>query len=87
MIIMPAANRRDWEELGDELKEGLETVFAEHYVDMLPLLFPDIKEKFGPALEAVHDASQQLRCVLCVTHAAYGCKLAPLFRTHSLDRR
>jgi ATP-dependent Lon protease len=60
-IIFPAANRRDWEELDKELREGLHPVFAEHYVDLLPLLFPHVAEKHSAALTGVQEASQGLR--------------------------
>ena len=60
-IIFPAANRRDWDELDNELREGLEPVFAEHYVDLLPLLFPDMCDKHSTELSGVQEASQGLR--------------------------
>lgn len=60
-IIFPAGNKRDWEELDEELRSGLEVVFAEHYVDLLPLLFPDVCEKHSPAIRAIEEASQAYR--------------------------
>jgi ATP-dependent Lon protease len=60
-VIFPAANRRDWEELDSELRAGLEPVFAEHYVDLIELLFPSIAEKHSAALAAVKELSQGLR--------------------------
>lgn len=60
-IIFPAGNRRDWEELDDELRAGLEPVFAEHYVDLLPLLFPSVCEDSPHALKGLQEASQGLR--------------------------
>jgi len=40
-IIFPAANRPDWEELSDEVKQGLDVHFAETYVDIYKIAFPD----------------------------------------------
>lgn len=31
LIIFPEGNKRDWEELGDDVKQGLEPHFVEHY--------------------------------------------------------
>ena len=60
-IIFPAANRRDWDELGEDVREGLTPVFAEHYADILPLLFPAAVEKFGAEVASVAEASSGLR--------------------------
>lgn len=60
-IIFPAANRRDWDELDSELRDGLDPVFAEHYVDLLELLFPDVCEKHRASVTAAMELSQVLR--------------------------
>ncbi|MNE24037.1 Lon protease [compost metagenome] len=38
-LIMPEANRGDFEELPDYLKEGLTVHFASHYADVAKVLF------------------------------------------------
>ena len=38
-IILPKANKGDYEKLPDYIKEGLEVYFAEHYDEVLPIAF------------------------------------------------
>ncbi|HUW99019.1 MAG TPA: endopeptidase La [Acidiferrobacter sp.] len=40
-IIMPAANRNDFEELPDNVRKGLVTHYVKHYREVAPLIFPD----------------------------------------------
>jgi ATP-dependent Lon protease len=39
-VIMPAANRRDFDELPDHIKERLTVHFAAHYREVLAIAFP-----------------------------------------------
>ena len=39
-MIMPAGNRKDFEELKPCLREGIEAHFVDHYDDVFPLVFP-----------------------------------------------
>jgi len=50
MLILPEENRKDFEELPDYLKEGLEVHFARHYDEVARLAF-NIRAK-SPALKA-----------------------------------
>ncbi|SIN86609.1 ATP dependent PIM1 peptidase. Serine peptidase. MEROPS family S16 [Sulfurivirga caldicuralii] len=50
MLILPEDNRKDFEELPDYLKEGLDVHFARHYDDVARLAF-NIRAK-SPALKA-----------------------------------
>jgi ATP-dependent Lon protease len=61
VICFPVGNERDWRELDEKLREGLEPVFAEHYVDLLPVLFPSLREQFKKPLKALEEASKGLR--------------------------
>lgn len=38
-IIFPEGNKRDWEELSDDVKQGLEPHFVEHYDDIFKIAF------------------------------------------------
>ena len=38
-LILPAANRRDMDELPDYLSDGLRFHFAEHYQDVFDVVF------------------------------------------------
>lgn len=40
-LILPAANRRDYDELADHLKQDLVVHFAEHYQDVFDVVFGD----------------------------------------------
>ena len=40
-LFLPEANRRDYEELPDYLKNGLQVTFAEHYCDIYQEIFAD----------------------------------------------
>ena len=50
IIVLPEDNRKDYEELPDYLKEGLEVHFARHYDEVARLAF-NIRAK-SPALKA-----------------------------------
>lgn len=39
-IVFPEGNRRDWDELGEDVKQGLTPHFIEHYDDLYDLAFP-----------------------------------------------
>ena len=39
LIIFPEGNKRDWEELGDDVKQGLEPHFVEHYDQIFNIAF------------------------------------------------
>lgn len=39
-IIFPAANRPDWEELQDYVKEGVEAIFVQTYEEIFDVVFP-----------------------------------------------
>lgn len=34
LVILPEGNRKDWEELADHIKEGIEVHFVNHYIDV-----------------------------------------------------
>ncbi|KAJ3299653.1 ATP-dependent Lon protease pim1 [Borealophlyctis nickersoniae] len=44
-IIFPAANRADWEELADYIKEGLEAHFVSWYDEILDIVLPEVAGK------------------------------------------
>eukprot|EP00929_Paragymnodinium_shiwhaense_P080698 TRINITY_DN42103_c0_g2_i1.p1 TRINITY_DN42103_c0_g2~~TRINITY_DN42103_c0_g2_i1.p1 ORF type:complete len:1098 (-),score=270.61 TRINITY_DN42103_c0_g2_i1:418-3288(-) len=46
-LVFPKANRRDFDELPDYIKEGLDVHFVEDYKELVPLAFPDL-----PGLQA-----------------------------------
>ncbi|HIQ40625.1 MAG TPA: endopeptidase La, partial [Sulfurivirga caldicuralii] len=64
-IILPEDNRKDFDELPDYLKEGLEVHFARHYDEVAKLAF-NIRSK-SPALKAWLEKEAQM--------AAEGCKI------------
>lgn len=39
-IILPEANQRDFEDLPDFIKEGMETHFVNHYDQVFDIIFP-----------------------------------------------
>ncbi len=43
-LIFPQDNLRDYDELPDYLKEGLEVHFVEHYEEIFPIAFPEVNE-------------------------------------------
>lgn len=49
-IIFPAANRKDWDELTEELRSDIEPHFVRHYVDIFPIVFPGLADKFAATL-------------------------------------
>ena len=53
-IMLPEANRRDWQELSDEVREGIEPKFSKHYVQMIPTLFPSLAENHSSQLAQIH---------------------------------
>jgi ATP-dependent Lon protease len=55
-IFLPEANRRDWQELSEEVKEGLEPVFSKHYIEMVPKLLPALAERYCEQLETLQQA-------------------------------
>ena len=46
-IVLPEANLRDWEELDDKSRDGLEVHFAHHYADVFDVAFPQMKGKLA----------------------------------------
>jgi ATP-dependent Lon protease len=50
-ILLPYANHRDWQELSEEVREGLEPKFSKHYLQMIPHVFPSLAERFSSELE------------------------------------
>ncbi|KAK9806741.1 hypothetical protein WJX72_001031 [[Myrmecia] bisecta] len=56
-IIFPAANKRDWEELSKDVREGLDVRFAEAYEDVYRVAFEFDKEEGGDQHQAYHDLS------------------------------
>lgn len=44
-LIFPAANRRDFDELAANVKEGLEAHFVDEYSQIFELAFEDKKEQ------------------------------------------
>ncbi|CAI9103521.1 OLC1v1002018C1 [Oldenlandia corymbosa var. corymbosa] len=44
-IIFPSANRRDFDELSDKVKEGLDVHFVDNYSEIFDLAFGDTKKK------------------------------------------
>lgn len=50
-ILLPHANQRDWQELSEEVREGLQPRFSKHYLQMVPYVFPSLAEKFSAELE------------------------------------
>lgn len=53
-IMLPEANRRDWQELSEEVREGIEPKFSKHYVQMIPTLFPSFAESNASQLAQIH---------------------------------
>lgn len=53
-LIFPAANKRDFDELPDHLREGLEVHFARTYAEVFAVAFPEAGTLVagGPAGEA-----------------------------------
>lgn len=46
-ILLPHANQRDWQELSEEVREGLTPQFSKHYLQMLPHVFPSLADRFS----------------------------------------
>jgi hypothetical protein len=44
-IIFPTANRADWDELEDYIREGITPFFAENYKDVFAYVFPSETSK------------------------------------------
>lgn len=42
-VVLPEANRNSWDELTDNLKEGIETVFVTEYPEVFAVAFPSVK--------------------------------------------
>jgi ATP-dependent Lon protease len=38
-VVLPAANRRDWEEVPDHIRRGIEVHFVEQFEEVVDLLF------------------------------------------------
>ncbi|KAI9360479.1 Lon protease C-terminal proteolytic domain-containing protein [Zopfochytrium polystomum] len=51
-IIFPAANRPDWDELPDYVKEGLEPTFVTWYEEVFDVVFPGVREEAAKAAAA-----------------------------------
>ena len=46
-IILPERNRKDYEELVDQLKQGMNPHFVEHYNEIFSIAFPNpLKESY-----------------------------------------
>ena len=41
-VLLPHANRKDWEELPETLQEGLTVHFVQHYDEVFVVCFPDV---------------------------------------------
>lgn len=54
-IMLPEANRRDWQELSEEVREGIEPKFSKHYVQMIPILFPSWADSNSSRLAQLHN--------------------------------
>jgi len=39
-ILLPAENRKDYDDLADFITQGLEVHFVDHYRDIFPIVFP-----------------------------------------------
>lgn len=42
-LILPEVNKRDFEDLPDYIREGLEVHFVSHYSEVFDIIFPDEK--------------------------------------------
>ena len=42
-VLLPHANRKDWEELPETLQEGLTVHFVQHYDEVFAVCFPDVE--------------------------------------------
>ena len=54
-ILLPAENRKDYDDLADFITQGLEVHFVEHYRDIFPIVFPRLaatQSAAAPVLEA-----------------------------------
>jgi ATP-dependent Lon protease len=43
IVIFPRSNKDDVEELPDYIKQGLTIHYAENYIDVFKICFPDVK--------------------------------------------
>lgn len=41
-MCLPEANRKDWDELQDYIKDGLEVHFVEDYIQLFAVAFPEV---------------------------------------------
>jgi len=51
-ILLPAENRKDYDDLADFITQGLEVHFVDHYRDIFPIVFPRLAAADEPALAA-----------------------------------
>ena len=58
---MPEQNRRDWGELDDKTREGLEITFADHYADVFDVAFPDMAKKLSKFSSEIKSGKRQTR--------------------------
>ena len=43
-VILPKSNQPDWEELDENIKEGINVHFVEHFSQVFEIVFPDFKQ-------------------------------------------
>lgn len=60
-IIFPESNRRDWDELSDDLRAGLDAHFVGHYIDVFKLAFPHVAAENSAQLAIVESELTGLR--------------------------
>jgi Lon-like ATP-dependent protease len=55
-LVFPQANRRDFEELPEYLREGIDVHYASHYDDVFAVAFPDVCTSAANATAAVAES-------------------------------
>ena len=51
-VILPRANRKDWDELPEHIKEDLKVHFADTYADVFDVAFPGAPRRGDPVVSA-----------------------------------
>ena len=53
-ILLPAENRKDYDDLASFITQGLEVHFVDHYRDIFPIVFPHLSDH--DQIQSIHSS-------------------------------